>query len=744
GATGSIGNTGPTGSVGATGSIGNTGPTGNTGSTGATGVGATGPTGSIGNTGPTGAAGATGSIGNTGPTGSVGATGSIGNTGPTGNTGATGATGVGVTGPTGSIGNTGPTGAAGATGSIGNTGPTGSVGATGSIGNTGPTGNTGSTGATGVGATGPTGSIGNTGPTGAAGATGSIGNTGPTGSAGATGSVGNTGPTGPTGSAGATGVGTTGPTGPTGTGATGPTGVGSTGPTGSAGATGPTGPAGGGTSWELTGNASTTPGTNFIGTTDNQEFVVKSNALERMRFYNNTAGTVYVGTLAVPQSASDILEAVATSSSQRGVAGYANGVANGSGVYGSATNNNYAAQFIHPSASGAGVSIPVVRMINSATSTSTSPILKVEPLAPSSRGVFVSSTTTTNTAAAVDIWKLGTSGSGIDLLMDNTVVTAGTGINLTHRGSGIGQTIALTSGTSTANALAITHAGNAVVLDARNSLTTATGAIAQFVQLSNQSNTAAAAVIGTSSSIRGATFSAGLANGGTVGVYSEYTGGGSNDGTGVYGKASPTSGFGYGVVGEGLRYGLYSFGNTGASGTKAFVIDHPLDPENKILKHYSMESPEVLNVYRGNVVLDANGQATVQLPDYFHAINKEFSYVLTPIGAQASLYVKAEIGADGKFTIAGGTSGLKVSWYVYADRNDKHIQQDPLSNAVEVQKRPYEVGKYINPSLYGQPKEKGIFYHGEVEIKEPTPKPEMKRDSKDYEPSVIDGADEKK
>lgn len=59
------------------------------------------------------------------------------------------------------------------------------------------------------------------------------------------------------------------------TGATGPTGAnGTTGPTGSTGATGTAGATGG--FWGLTGNAGTVAGTNFIGTTDNISFEVKT------------------------------------------------------------------------------------------------------------------------------------------------------------------------------------------------------------------------------------------------------------------------------------------------------------------------------------------------------------------------------------------------------------------------------------------------------------------------------------
>ena len=127
------------------------------------------------------------------------------------------------------------------------------------------------------------------------------------------------------------------------------------------------------------------------------------------------------------------------------------------------------------------------------------------------------------------------------------------------------------------------------------------------------------------------------------------------------------------------------------------------------------------------MLLDANGEAVIQLPSYFGAINREFSYVLTPVGAPANMYVKAEVDSNGMFSIAGGSEGVKVSWYVYAERNDLFIQKNPDSKQVEVPKRIYEAGKYIRPELFNQPKEKGIFYRGEYKPAEtlPVPAPAM-------------------
>ena len=52
------------------------------------------------------------------------------------------------------------------------------------------------------------------------------------------------------------------------------------------------------------------------------------------------------------------------------------------------------------------------------------------------------------------------------------------------------------------------------------------------------------------------------------------------------------------------------------------------------------------NVYDGIVILDNKGEAEVELPDWFGALNKDFRYQLTAIGAPGpNLYIAEEIPA---------------------------------------------------------------------------------------------------
>ncbi len=115
-----------------------------------------------------------------------------------------------------------------------------------------------------------------------------------------------------------------------------------------------------------------------------------------------------------------------------------------------------------------------------------------------------------------------------------------------------------------------------------------------------------------------------------------------------------------------------------------------------------------MNVYNGNIVLDTNGEAWVELPEWFEALNRDCRYQLTPIGGPGpNLYIAQEV-RDNRFQIAGGTPGLKVSWQVTGIRRDPYAEAN--RTVVEEDKPPQERGTYLHPQAYGQPETRGLAY----------------------------------
>ena len=139
------------------------------------------------------------------------------------------------------------------------------------------------------------------------------------------------------------------------------------------------------------------------------------------------------------------------------------------------------------------------------------------------------------------------------------------------------------------------------------------------------------------------------------------------------------------------------------------TIDHPLDPEQQYLNHAIVESSDMKNIYDGVVVLNADGQAWVELSGYFEALNQDFRYQLTPIGGPGpGLYIAQEIQGN-RFRIAGGDTGLKVSWQVTGIRHDPYAEANPM--VVEEVKPEGEQGTYLHPEPYGQPETKAMIYN---------------------------------
>ncbi len=209
------------------------------------------------------------------------------------------------------------------------------------------------------------------------------------------------------------------------------------------------------------------------------------------------------------------------------------------------------------------------------------------------------------------------------------------------------------------------------------------------------------------------------------GSVGQVLGGGGGQRYGLYGQATAGgSGTTYGLFatasGGTTNWAGYFQGNVNVTGTLSkgggsFKIDHPLDPENKYLLHSFVESPDMMNIYNGNVVTDNEGYATVTMPEYFDALNRDFRYQLTVIGEFAQAIVAEEISGN-RFVVRTDKPNVKVSWQVTGVRHDAFANANRIQ--VEVDKSPEERGRYLHPGALGKDLSLGIEYEQERQMKD--------------------------
>jgi hypothetical protein len=174
--------------------------------------------------------------------------------------------------------------------------------------------------------------------------------------------------------------------------------------------------------------------------------------------------------------------------------------------------------------------------------------------------------------------------------------------------------------------------------------------------------------------------------------------------------ASPTYSVGvYGTATNGiLNYAGYFIGNVNVSGSVSkaggtFKIDHPQDPENKYLYHSFVESPDMMNIYNGNITTDASGTAVVTLPSYFEALNQDFRYQLTVMGTTFAQAIVSKKVNGNKFEIKTNAPNVEVSWQVTGVRHDAWANANRV--VPEVEKESFNKGKYISAKELGKPAE---------------------------------------
>ncbi|MFN8321448.1 MAG: hypothetical protein U0T74_02200 [Chitinophagales bacterium] len=502
----------------------------------------------------------------------------------------------------------------------------------------------GSTGATGpTGPTGPSGTNGTNGSNGSNGATGATGPTGATGSGG--GATGATGPTGATGSGGGA-TGPTGPTGPSGTnGTNGSNGVtGATGATG-VGVTGPTGATGVGTAGATGPTGPTGPtGTGSNYTAGTGITIAGTTINSYWTFATNNLYNNNTGNVGIGTAAPSAKLSVANAFTAAG-------------------------NSVLVSSTGASTASSVYTGLTSVIAGTTGFQIALRGLA-----------NTTNAQYNYGVYGYAAKG------LINFGVEADAGGLTAVNGANIGLE---------ATADSSQNINRAVEASSSSSLGTNSGVWA----LADGAN--------------GAT----KANFGVLGI-AHYS---SGNNYGVYGLVDTTIGAaGYiGVVGDAgacancaaNNWAGYFFGDVNVTGalSKAsgtFRIDHPQDPANKYLIHSFVESPDMMNIYNGNITTDASGTAVVKLPAYFEAENMDFRYQLTPMGIFAQAIVGEEI-SNNSFVVKTDKPNVKVSWQVTGVRKDAWAQQHRVVDEVSKGK---DAGKYLHPELFGLSNEYRINY----------------------------------
>jgi len=301
-------------------------------------------------------------------------------------------------------------------------------------------------------------------------------------------------------------------------------------------------------------------------------------------------------------------------------------------------------------------------------------------------GVGVQGTSAGSGSGAVGVNGVASSSTGL--------TTGVQGVSLSPDGTGVLGTN--TSGTG----------GNGVI-----GISITTGAISYGVQgiagpggYGVQGISPNVGVIGLAESQCGPPYNCPLTTG-TGGVFGAGTGG-----LVLSGLTGPTNGdmhqvFYVDASGNGFFAGNLNVTGKVSKGSGSFKIDHPLDPANKYLSHSFVESPDMMDVYNGNITTNKHGVATVILPEYFEALNRDFRYQLTVIGEFAQAIVLKKVD-ENRFVIRTSKPGVEVSWQVTGIRQDAYANANRIP--VEEEKPAAEQGYYLHPEVFGQPVDKSL------------------------------------
>lgn len=152
------------------------------------------------------------------------------------------------------------------------------------------------------------------------------------------------------------------------------------------------------------------------------------------------------------------------------------------------------------------------------------------------------------------------------------------------------------------------------------------------------------------------------------------------NGIGVFGKATTgravqgsrvdaTTGQGAGssgALGYTGSYGVYSFNDLGAIGTKSFIEPHPTDPGRQIV-YVAMECPEAGTYFRGRARFEGK-RAVIAVPEDFRLVTEEegLTVQITPMGRATTWVNRA--GLD--LVEAESTEDVEFSYLVQGVRRN--------------------------------------------------------------------------
>jgi hypothetical protein len=116
------------------------------------------------------------------------------------------------------------------------------------------------------------------------------------------------------------------------------------------------------------------------------------------------------------------------------------------------------------------------------------------------------------------------------------------------------------------------------------------------------------------------------------------------------------------------------------SGSKNFIIDHPIDKE-KYLVHACLEGPEDGIYYRGKSEIINNTHIIIILPHYVKTLGYDFTIQVTNIfdGNQNQVYSVSEV-ENNQFIVYGKNG--KFFWLVHGKRGD--IVPEPVKSTTKV------------------------------------------------------------